>query len=172
MLIAGHAPFFTSFILRTIAWRCWRSGPVTSALHTLHVLPPGESLAASGTRGGGQLTYNFLRSWCCRCTSLGGSTRLVEATGGLYATAGQFAGTFPLSMPSVGRHANVIPASGNYVNAALLGNPSTQMWQRDGQPVLPDRQTATAAALSFVLMAAILLLVSAYIRRAGTEELV
>ena len=51
MLVAVVAPFFTSFILRTIAWRqvLADSGPVTSTLHTLHVLPPGESLTASGT---------------------------------------------------------------------------------------------------------------------------
>ena len=44
MLIAVIAPFFTSFILRTIAWRqvLADSGPVTSTLHTLHILPPGS----------------------------------------------------------------------------------------------------------------------------------
>src|SRR4029078_3741712 len=90
MLIAVIAPFFTSFILRTIAWRqvLAASGPVTSTLHTLHILPPGESLTASGTAVVAGLTYNFLPfmvlppyaalealdapagaccAWCCRC---------------------------------------------------------------------------------------------------------
>jgi spermidine/putrescine transport system permease protein len=83
--------------------------------------------------------------------------------------------TLPLSMPGVvaGTLLTFIPASGDYVNAALLGNPSTQMIGN----VVDSRffrivDYPTAAALSFVLMAAILILVSAYIRRAGTEELV
>ena len=50
-LVAVVAPFFTSFILRTIAWRqvLADSGPVTGTLHTLHILPAGQSLTASGT---------------------------------------------------------------------------------------------------------------------------
>jgi len=83
--------------------------------------------------------------------------------------------TLPLSMPGVvaGTLLTFIPASGDYVNAALLGNPSTQMIGN----VVDSRffrivDYPTAAALSFVLMAAILLLVTFYIRRAGTEELV
>jgi spermidine/putrescine transport system permease protein len=103
--------------------------------------------------------------------------RLIEAAGDLYATApvGFRRVTLPLSMPGVvaGTLLTFIPASGDYVNAALLGNPSTQMIGN----VVDSRffrivDYPTAAALSFVLMAAILLLVTFYIRRAGTEELV
>jgi spermidine/putrescine transport system permease protein len=181
MLIAVIAPFFTSFILRTIAWRqvLADSGPVTSTLHTLHVLPPGESLTASGTAVVAGLTYNFLPFMVLPLyASLERlDPRLVEAAGDLYATGpvGFRRVTFPLSMPGVvaGTLLTFIPAAGDYVNAALLGNPSTQMIGN----VVDSRffrivDYPTAAALSFVLMAAILLLVSAYIRRAGTEELV
>ena len=78
-------------------------------------------------------------------------------------------------MPGVvaGTLLTFIPAAGDYVNAALLGNPSTSMIGN----VVDSRffrvvDYPTAAALSFVLMAAILVLVVVYIRRPGTEELV
>jgi spermidine/putrescine transport system permease protein len=181
MLVAVVAPFFTSFILRTIAWRqvLADSGPVTSTLHALHVLPASQSLTASGTAVVAGLTYNFLPFMVLPLyASLERlDPRLVEAAGDLYASApvGFRRVTLPLSMPGViaGTLLTFIPAAGDYVNAALLGNPSTQMIGN----VVDSRffrivDYPTAAALSFVLMAAILLLVSVYIRRAGTEELV
>ena len=66
-----------------------------------------------------------------------------------------------------------IPAAGDYVNAAILGSPNTKMIGN----VIESRyfkivDYPTAAALSFTLMAAILILVTVYIRKAGTEELV
>ena len=64
-------------------------------------------------------------------------------------------------------------AAGDYVNAAILGSPQTKMLGN----VIESRyfrivDYPTAAALSFTLMAAILILVTIYVRRAGTEELV
>ena len=83
--------------------------------------------------------------------------------------------TFPLSMPGVvaGTLLTFIPAAGDYVNAAILGNPNTTMIGN----VIDSRffnivDYPTAAALSFMLMAAILILVTIYIRRSGTDELV
>ena len=66
-----------------------------------------------------------------------------------------------------------IPAAGDYINSKLLGNPNTTMIGQviDGQ-FLRVQDYPTAAALSFVLMATILVLVSVYVWRAGTEELV
>ena len=66
-----------------------------------------------------------------------------------------------------------IPAAGDYVNAQILGSPNTKMIGN----VIESRyfkivDYPTAAALSFTLMAAILILVTIYIRKAGTEELV
>jgi spermidine/putrescine transport system permease protein len=65
-----------------------------------------------------------------------------------------------------------IPAAGDYVNSALLGNKSTSMVGN----VIDSRffrvvDYPTASALSFMLMLAILVLVGLYVRRAGTEEL-
>ena len=81
----------------------------------------------------------------------------------------------PLSMPGVvaGTLLTFIPAAGDYVNAQLLGGINDKMIGN----VIASRQLAltdypTASALSFTLMAAILVLVIIYIRKAGTEELV
>ena len=83
--------------------------------------------------------------------------------------------TLPLSMPGVvaGTLLTFIPAAGDYVNAAILGSPNTKMLGN----VIESRyfrvvDYPTAAALSFTLMVAILILVTLYIRKAGTEELV
>ena len=83
--------------------------------------------------------------------------------------------TLPLSMPGVvaGTLLTFIPAAGDYVNAAILGNPQTKMLGN----VIDSKffkvvDYPTAAALSFMLMFAILVLVSVYIRRSGTDELV
>jgi spermidine/putrescine transport system permease protein len=83
--------------------------------------------------------------------------------------------TLPLTMPGIvaGTLLTFIPAAGDYVNAALLGGIQNRMIGN----VIESRffqvvDYPTAAALSFVLMATILVLVFLYIRRAGTEELV
>jgi spermidine/putrescine transport system permease protein len=181
LLVLVIAPFFTSFILRTIAWKqvLADEGPVVGVLKSVHVLGPTESLTATSVAVVAGITYNFLPFMTLPLyASLERvDPRLVEAAGDLYANG--FAGfrkvTFPLSMPGVvaGTLLTFIPAAGDYVNAALLGNPSTAMVGN----VIDSRffrivDYPTAAALSFVLMAAILIMVSVYIRRAGTEELV
>jgi spermidine/putrescine transport system permease protein len=181
LLIAVIAPFFTSFILRTIAWKqvLADEGWVVGALRGVGVLGPTDSLTASATAVVAGLTYNFLPFMVLPLyASLERlDPRLLEAGGDLYATAPVTFRrvTLPLSMPGVvaGTLLTFIPAAGDYVNAALLGNPSTSMIGN----VVDSRffrvvDYPTAAALSFVLMAAILVLVSVYIRRAGTEELV
>ena len=83
--------------------------------------------------------------------------------------------TVPLSMPGVvaGTLLTFIPAAGDYVNAAILGNPNTKMIGN----VIESRFFAvvdypTAAALSFTLMATILILVTLYIRKTNTDDLV
>ena len=103
--------------------------------------------------------------------------RTLEAAGDLYANAlTTFRKvTVPLSMPGVvaGTLLTFIPAAGDYVNATILGNPNTKMIGN----VIESRFFAvvdypTAAALSFTLMATILILVTLYIRKSGTDELV
>lgn len=103
--------------------------------------------------------------------------RLHEAAGDLYAhpfTTFRKV-TFPLSMPGVvsGTLLTFIPASGDYVNADLLGSTDTRMIGNVIQTqFLRILDYPTAAALSFILMAAILFMVTFHIRKSGTEELV
>src|SRR6266508_836265 len=154
-------------------------GPVVGVLQSLHVLGPTDSLTATSVAVVAGITYNFLPFMTLPLyASLERvDPRLIEAAGDLYASGwtGFRKVTFPLSMPGVvaGTLLTFIPAAGDYVNAALLGNPSTAMVGN----VIDSRffrivDYPTAAALSFVLMAAILIMVAVYIKRAGTEELV
>lgn len=125
------------------------------------------------------LTYNFLPFMILPLySSLERiDTRLHEAAGDLYARPSTVFRkvTFPLSMPGVvsGTLLTFIPASGDYVNAELLGSTDTRMIGNVIQSqYLRILDYPTAAALSFILMAIVLIMVTIYIRRAGTEDLV
>ena len=125
------------------------------------------------------LTYNFLPFMVLPLyASLERlDQRLVEAAGDLYASpsAAFRRVTLPLSLPGIvaGTLLTFIPAAGDYINAELLGTPSESMVGNviDSQ-FLRVLDYPTAAALSVSLMVAIVVLVTAYVRRAGTEELV
>ena len=81
---------------------------------------------------------------------------------------------FPLSLPGVfaGSLLTFIPAMGDYVNAELLGNPQTTMIGNVIQnQFLTQNNFPTASALSFILMAGILVAVAVYARLLGTDEL-
>ncbi|MFM8922338.1 MAG: ABC transporter permease, partial [Candidatus Nanopelagicaceae bacterium] len=175
------APFFTSFLLRTIAWKqiLGAEGPVVSTLQSLNLISPTTTLTASAVAVVAGMTYNFLPFMTLPLyASLERiDPRTLEASGDLYANAFTTFRkvTFPLSLPGVvaGTLLTFIPAAGDYINAAILGNPQTKMLGN----VIDSKffrvvDYPTAAALSFMLMAAILILVTAYIRRAGTDELV
>ena len=78
-------------------------------------------------------------------------------------------------MPGVvgGTLMTFIPAAGDYINAELLGSPSTTMIGNVIQSqYLKVGDYPIAAALSFTLMAGILIMVFAYVRKAGTDEVV
>ena len=180
LLVLVIAPFFTSFILRTIAWKqiLADESVVLTVLKTVALLPDDARLTATGTAVVAGLTYNFLPFMTL---PIYGSLerldlRLVEAGADLYASPiSTFRRvTLPLSMPGIvaGSLLTFIPAAGDYVNAALLGTTSTSMIGN----VIDSRffrvvDYPTAAALSVLLMGAILVLVAAYVRRAGTEDL-
>jgi len=182
LLVLVVAPFFASFILRTIAWRQILSdeGWVVSSLKFLHVIPQSATVTASAVAVVAGITYNFLPFMTLPLyASLERiDPRLLEAGADLYGNGATVFRkvTFPLSLPGVvaGTLLTFIPAAGDYVNAALLGRqPGTAMIGN----VVESRffrivDYPTAASLSFVLMAAILALVFVYVRRAGTEELV
>jgi spermidine/putrescine transport system permease protein len=126
----------------------------------------------------GGLTYNFLPFMILPIyVSLEKiDPRLVEAAGDLYSSPGRaFARVvLPLSMPGVfaGSLLTFIPASGDFINAELLGSPNQQMIGTVIQnQFLEVRDYSLASAVSFVLMVVITLGVFAYARVLGTEEL-
>ncbi|CAL9557121.1 hypothetical protein SUDANB120_04566 [Streptomyces sp. enrichment culture] len=189
LLVLVIAPFFTSFLIRTLAWKTILAdgGPVVAVLNSIGFLDvtswlgltQGERVLATPLAVVCGLTYNFLPFMILPLyTSLERiDARLHEAAGDLYATpATTFRKvTFPLSMPGVvsGTLLTFIPASGDYVNAELLGSTDTRMIGNVIQSqYLRILDYPTAAALSFILMAAVLVMVTIYIRRAGTEDLV
>ena len=82
--------------------------------------------------------------------------------------------TLPLSLSGIfaGSLLTFIPAVGDYINAELLGNPQSLMIGNVIQArYLRVTDYPTASALSFILMAAILVGVLIYTRILGTEEL-
>ena len=181
LLVLVVAPFFTSFLLRTIAWKqiLGEEGFVVPGLRALNIIGPQTTLTSTSVAVVAGMTYNFLPFMTLPLyASLERiDPRTIEAAGDLYAnglTAFRRV-TVPLSLPGVvaGTLLTFIPAAGDYVNAAILGSPNTKMIGN----VIESRyfkivDYPTAAALSFTLMAAILILVTLYIRKAGTEELV
>ncbi|UQA92803.1 ABC transporter permease [Streptomyces halobius] len=189
VMILVIAPFFTSFLIRTLAWKTILAdgGPVVGVLNSLHVLDvtswlgmtEGQRVLATPLAVVCGLTYNFLPFMILPLySSLERiDPRLHEAAGDLYARpATTFRRvTFPLSMPGVvaGTLLTFIPAAGDYINAELLGSTDQKMIGNVIQSqFLRVLDYPTAAALSFILMAAILAMVTIYIRKSGTEELV
>lgn len=180
LLVLVIAPSFASFLLRTYAWKTILSdeGFITGALNALHLLPD-DRILNTGIAVVAGLTYNFLPFMILPLYAALEKIdpRLIEAAGDLYAsprTAFRKV-TWPLSMPGVvaGTLLTFIPASGDYINAALLGSTGNRMIGNAIQiNFIQFRDYPTASALSFVLMAAIVLLVFFYIRRSGTEDLV
>ena len=181
LLVLVVAPFFTSFLLRTVAWKqiLGEEGFVVPGLRNLNIIGEQTTLTSTSIAVVAGMTYNFLPFMTLPLyASLERiDPRTIEAAGDLYAngiTAFRRV-TVPLSMPGVvaGTLLTFIPAAGDYVNAAILGSPNTKMIGN----VIESRyfkivDYPTAAALSFTLMVAILILVTLYIRKAGTEELV
>ncbi len=181
LLVLVVAPFFTSFILRTIAWKQILADDslVVAILHWLNLLPEGARLTATPFAVVCGLTYNFLPFMVLPIFA--GlerlDVRMLEAGADLYASPVTTfrTVTWPLSLPGVvaGTLLTFIPAVGDYVNAALLGNNTntTMIGQVIDARFFKVLDYPTAATLSVVLMAAIMLIVTVYIRRAGTEEL-
>ena len=131
-------------------------------------------LATSGAVIAG-LTYNFLPFMVlplyANLERL--DLRLVEAAKDLYSSSRQafLKVTLPLTMPGIvaGVLLTFIPAFGDYINAQLLGGTGQAMVGNVIQSLyLNQRDYPEAAALSFLMMALILAVVTVYIRFAGT----
>jgi spermidine/putrescine transport system permease protein len=180
MLVLVIAPFFTSFLVRTLAWKLILAdeGFVVHALQALHLLDEGGRLLATPFAVVAGLTYNFMPFMVlplyAALEKIDG--RLLEAAQDLYATPlrGFLKVTLPLSMPGVvaGTLLTFIPAMGDYINAQLLGNTETRMLGNVIQTLFVTvGDYPAAAALSMLLMLLTVALVLVYVRRSGTEEL-
>ena len=177
------APFFISFLLRTFAWKQILSdeGVVVGTLKSLSLLGSDAHFTGTASAVIFGLAYNFIPFMTLPIyTSLEKlDLRYVEAGSDLYASPARtfFSVTLPLSAPGVvsGTLLTFIPISGDYINAsnAFLGSSETAMIGNVIESQFFTSQNyPIAAALSIILMAAILILVSVYVRRSGTEDLV
>jgi spermidine/putrescine transport system permease protein len=227
LLFLVIAPFFTSFLLRTISWKIILAddGLVLGPLKQIGLIDPGFRLLATPAAVVAGITYNFLPFMTLPLyVALEKiDKRLIEAAEDLYAgpwrPAGTIAGaviggvlgllvglimeypvpffvvtggvlgavigtfligqafvrvTLPLALPGIfaGSLLTFIPAVGDFINAELLGNPQGQMIGNVIQArYLKIVDYPTASALSFILMAAILVGVLIYSRLLGTEQL-
>lgn len=179
LLFAVIAPFFTTYLIRTIAWETILSdqSPVTNVLEAIGLAPGGHVLATSGAVIAG-LTYNFLPFMILPLyASLERiDVRLIEAAKDLYSSSTQsfLRVTLPLSLPGIvaGTLLTFIPAAGDYINAQFLGGVGNRMIGNVIQSLyLSQADYPAAAALSFVLMVLIMIVVVIYIRFAGSEAL-
>ncbi len=227
LLFLVIAPFFTSFLLRTISWKIILadSGIVLGPLKAAGLMPEDFRVLATPAAVVAGITYNFLpfMTLPLYVALEKVDKRLIEAAEDLYAgpwrpggtiagaviggavaglvavtlsaellvpvaagaAVGALIGTFlisqafvrvtlPLSLPGIfaGSLLTFIPAVGDFINAELLGDPGSAMIGNVIQArFLKIADYPTAAALSFILMAAILVGVLAYARLIGTEEL-
>jgi spermidine/putrescine transport system permease protein len=180
LLLLIILPFFTSYLVRTVAWQTILSddGFVVDTVKAVGLLGDDGRLLDSRTAVVAGITYNFLPFMALPLyVSLEKiDKRLIEAATDLYANrATAFRRvTLPLALPGIfaGSLLTFIPAVGDFVNAELLGTPRQYMIGNVIESKFLNVQDyPEAAALSFVLMALILIGVFAYTRALGRERL-
>lgn len=180
LLFIVIAPFFTSFLLRVLAWKTVLAddGFILGPLKSIGFLPEEFRILATPVAVIFGISYNFFPFMVLPIyVSLEKiDRRLVEAAKDLY--AGPIRAfqriTLPLALPGVfaGSLLVFIPAMGDFVNAELLGSVQTRLIGNVIQSrFLVNNDYPTAAALSFMLMAGILTAVFIYARVLGTDEL-
>jgi len=183
LLLFIVAPFFVTYLIRTLAWETILSdnGLVVRTLDHLHllgVLGSNGRVLSTATAVVAGITYNFLPFMALPLyVSLEQIDQsLIEAAQDLYASKWKafLRVTLPLSLPGVvaGTLLTFIPAAGDFINAQLLGSPKNHMIGNVIESKYKELLDYPAAAsMSFVLMAAILTAVLIYARAVGTEKL-
>jgi len=180
LLLFIVAPFFVTYLIRTLAWETILAdqGVVVGVLRDVGILGHDGRLLATATAVVAVITYNFFPFMALPLyVSLEQiDQRLIEAAQDLYASKWKafIRITLPLSLPGVvaGTLLTFIPAAGDFINAQLLGSPQNHMIGNVIQSkFLELTDYPAAASMSFVLMAAILLMVALYARVVGTEKL-
>jgi spermidine/putrescine transport system permease protein len=180
LLLAVIVPFFITYLIRTLSWETILSdsGLVVETLRTVGIVSEGGRVLDTTVSVVAGLTYNFLPFMILPLyASLERiDHRLLEAGYDLYGRRRDvfLRVTLPLSMPGVvaGTLLMFIPAAGDFINAELLGTRNQFMIGNVIQSrYLELNDYPTAAALSFILMAIMLLVVLVWARIAGTEAL-
>jgi spermidine/putrescine transport system permease protein len=180
LLLLVIVPFFVTYLIRTLSWQTILDddGTVVNVLQAVHILGADGRLLATTAAVIAGITYNFLPFMILPLyASLERiDPRMLEAGYDLYGSRRAVFTriTLPLSMPGVvaGALLTFIPAAGDFINAELLGTPRQAMIGNVIQSrYLELTDYPTAAALSFILMALILVLVLIWARIAGTETL-
>jgi spermidine/putrescine transport system permease protein len=172
-------PFFVSFVIRTASWKFILNdqGLILGPLKEAGLLPNDFHLLATSTAVIGGLTYNYLPFMVLPLyVALERvDPSLVEAAHDLY--AGRAAAfrrvVFPLSLPGVfaGVLITFVPVASDFVNSGILGGTQTTMIGNVIQTVyLTSNDYPLASAMSFLLMAALLVGIFSYARALGTEQ--
>ena len=173
-------PFFVTYLVRTLSWKIlmFDGGPVVGVLHSLGILSENQGVLGSPFAVVAALTYNFLPFMVLPIyVSLEKlDRRLLEAAADLYSSPARAFRkvTLPLSLPGLfaGTLLTFIPAAGDFVNSELLGSERTVMIgniieKNFGKEFFRPE----LSALSFMLMAIILVGVIIYARILGTEDI-
>ncbi|WP_141577513.1 ABC transporter permease [Actinomadura sp. WMMA1423] len=172
-------PYFVSFILRTVSWKLvlTDNGPILGPLRDHGVLPADFHILDTGVAVVSGLAYNFLPFMALPIyVALERvDPRVVEAAYDLYASRTQafLRVILPLSLPGVfaGVIMTFVPVSSDYVNAEVLGGPQNTMIGNVIQTEYFNNSAyPTASALSFALMAILLVGIFAYARTLGTQD--
>ena len=180
LLLLVIVPFFVTYLIRTLSWQTILedNGLIVSILQTVGILADDGRLLATTAAVVAGITYNFLPFMILPLyASLERiDPRMLEAGYDLYGTrrAVFTRVTLPLAAPGVvaGSLLTFIPAVGDFINAELLGTPRQAMIGNVIQSrFLELTDYPTAAALSFILMALVLVVVLIWARLVGTESL-
>ena len=156
-------PFFVTYLIRTLSWQTILDDEsvVVDVLKFVGVLgDDGRVLATTGARDRGHhLQLPAVHDPAALREPRADRPRMLEAGYDLYGTrrAVFTRVTLPLSAPGVvaGVLLTFIPAAGDFINAELLGTPRQAMIGNVIQSrYLEVTDYPTAAALSFILMAA------------------
>jgi spermidine/putrescine transport system permease protein len=172
-------PFFVSFVIRTASWKFILNdqGILLGPLKDIGLLPDDFHVLATSTAVIGGLTYNYLPFMVLPLyVALERiDPSLVEAAHDLFASrsAAFRKVVFPLSLPGVfaGVLITFVPVASDFVNSGILGGTQTTMIGNIIQTVyLNNNDYPLASAMSFMLMAALLIGIFAYARALGTEQ--
>jgi len=172
-------PFFVSFVIRTASWKFNLNdeGFVLGPLKEAGLLPGDFHILATSTAVIGGLTYNYLPFMVLPLyVALERiDPSLVEAAYDLFAIRSQAFRrvVFPLSLPGVfaGVLITFVPVTSDFVNSGILGGTQTTMIGNIIQTeYLTNNQYPLASAMSFMLMAALIIGIFAYARALGTEQ--